>query len=120
MKPRGHSPATRFPGSSPGRSHGFALVVTLSLMILLTVIAVGLLTLNSISLRASSLGSATATARANARMAMLIAIAELQKAAGPDQRVTGAAALTQSGTTVIANPAWTGVWRSDNATSSPA
>ena len=35
---------------------GFALVITLSLMILLTVIAVGLLTLSAISLRASSQG----------------------------------------------------------------
>jgi hypothetical protein len=35
------------------QSRGFALVVTLSLMILLTIIAVGLLTLSSISLRAS-------------------------------------------------------------------
>jgi len=33
---------------------GFALVVTLSLMILLTIIAVGILTLSTISLRSSS------------------------------------------------------------------
>ena len=40
---------------------GFALVVTLSLMILLTIIAVGLLTLSSISLRSSSQGEAAAS-----------------------------------------------------------
>lgn len=50
MKPQLHSPQSR----------GFALVVTLSLMILLTIIAVGLLTLSSISLRASSQGNSTA------------------------------------------------------------
>ena len=45
---------------------GFALVVTLSLMILLTVIAVGLLSLSSISLRAFPQGQAVAVAQANA------------------------------------------------------
>ena len=45
---------------------GFALVVTLSPIILYTVIAVGLLTLSSISLRAYNSGQATA--RANASM----------------------------------------------------
>lgn len=67
---------------------GFALVVTLSLMILLTVIAVGLLTLSSISLRSSSQGGAMATARANARMALMLAIGDLQKQLGPDTRVS--------------------------------
>lgn len=47
---------------------GFALVVTLSLMILLTVIAVGLLTLSGISLRSSAQIDAMQAARANARM----------------------------------------------------
>ena len=47
---------------------GFALVVTLSLMILLTVIAVGLLSLSSISLRASTQDQAVAVAQANARV----------------------------------------------------
>ncbi len=98
-------------------SRGFALIVTLTLMILLTVIAVGLLSLSTISLRSSGNGSAQATARANARMAMIIAIGELQKAAGPDQAVTGPATLDNTGT--MPNPAWTGVWKSDNQSSQP-
>lgn len=67
---------------------GFALVVTLSLMILLTVIAVGLLTLSSISLRSASQGEAAAAARANARLALMMAIGELQKKLGPDSAIT--------------------------------
>jgi len=98
-------------------SRGFALIVTLTLMILLTVIAVGLLTLSSISLRATASGNAQATARANARMAMMIAIGELQKTAGRDQCVTGPATLGQTGP--VANPAWTGVWKSDDKDSTP-
>lgn len=97
-------------------ARGFALVVTLSLMILLTVIAVGLLTLSSISLRSSSQGDATATARANARMALMIALGELQKEAGPDQRITARAEILDAkpDTPVVDNVEqmhWTGVWK---------
>lgn len=98
---------------------GFALVVTLSLMILLTVIAVGLLSLSSISLRASTQGQAVAVAQANARLALMLAIGDLQKSLGPDQRITAAAEILPA-----ANPAapgrahWTGVW--DTSAFSPA
>lgn len=68
-------------------------MIVLSLMILLTLLAVGLLSLSSVALRASSQGSSMATARSNARLAMIIALGELQKAAGQDQRVTAPADL---------------------------
>jgi Tfp pilus assembly protein PilX len=44
----------RFAAMDHAKKQGFALIITLSLMILLTVIAVGLLTLSSISLRSSN------------------------------------------------------------------
>ena len=88
-------------------SRGFALVVTLSLMILLTLIAVGLLGLSAVSLRGSSQGVAQAEARANARMALMLAVGELQKNAGPDTRITAPADVIDS-----ANPPLTGVWKS--------
>lgn len=102
--------------SKPGIAHfssfkmrGFALVVTLSLMILLTVIAVGLLSLSSISLRSSSISNAQMMARANAKMAMMLAIGELQKQTGPDQRVTFTSEMPfGTSTTTPANPDWTG------------
>lgn len=86
---------------------GFALVVTLSLMILLTVIAVGLLGLSSISMRASSQGEASHMARSNARMALMLAIGELQKQAGLDTRVTARADILDA-----KNPLIVGVWKS--------
>jgi hypothetical protein len=100
---------------SPAHRRGFALVVTLSLMILLTVIAVGLLSLSAITLRSSSQGAAHATARANARLALILAIGELQKQAGPDQRVSASASLIGA----APNPNWTGVWRAEQQGSQP-
>ena len=94
----------RIPRRGPG---GFALVITLSLMVLLTVIAVGLLGLSSISVRSGGRGEAAAQARANARMALMMAIGELQKQAGPDTRVTARADILDAG-----NPPVLGVWKS--------
>ncbi len=79
------------PSSVRPQPRGFALVVTLSLMILLTVIAVGLLTLSSITLRSSSHGDAMQSARANARVALMMAIGDLQKQLGPDTRISATA-----------------------------
>ena len=62
------------------RPRGFALVVTLSLMILLTVIAVGLLSLASITLRSGSRVEAQQRAQANARLAMMLALGSLRSA----------------------------------------
>lgn len=93
----------------PAVKRGFVLVVTLSLMILLTVIAVGLLSLSSISLRSSRVSSAQMIARANAKLAMMIAIGELQKQTSPDQRVTFTSEVPLGNTSSApANPAWTG------------
>ena len=94
---------------NPQRQRGFALIVTLSLMILLTVIAVGLLSLSSISLRSSAQGGAMATAQANARLALMLAIGDLQKNAGPDQRITAPGGILDE---KAAHPNWIGVWDS--------
>ena len=89
-----HRPRSHRPRPTPffGRSRGFALIVTISLMVLLMVIGLGLLTLSAISMRSQRIGSAQSVARANARLALLIAIGDLQKHAGPDQRVTATGA----------------------------
>jgi len=99
------------PNSSKGRLHarGFALVISLSLMVLLTVLAIGLLTLSTVTLRTSAQGDALAVARANARMGLMLALGELQKHAGPDQRITARADILDENT---ANPRLTGVWKS--------
>lgn len=89
-------------------NRGFALVATLMLMILLTVIAVGLLSLGSISLRGTGDRAAGQIARANARMALLLALGELQKSAGDDRRITADGSIS----TDAKNPNVVGVWKS--------
>lgn len=92
------------------RHRGFALVVTLSLLILLTVVAVGLLSLSAISLRASSQGDAMSTARANARMALILALGALQKELGPDQRISAPGGQQLGEDDTSAGGQWLGVY----------
>ena len=92
--------------------NGFALVVTLSLMVLLTIIAVGLLGLSAISLRSSSQIMAQAEARANARLALALAIGDLQKHAGPDRAITATSEILATSAVPVAKPNTTGIWES--------
>lgn len=87
---------------------GFALVVTLSLLALLLLLAVGLLGLSAISLRSARTLEAQHEAEANARLALLMAIGELQKAMGPDQRVSARASAVVEG---AHQPHVLGAWR---------
>lgn len=111
---------TTFPVPSGGRGlrrSGFSLVITLSMLVLLTTVSVGLLGLASISLRTSGASEHRRIAQANARLALQLAIGALQKHAGDDRRVTGDAALLDSspdseGVDGVTEPHWTGVWRS--------
>lgn len=93
------------------------MVVTILLMVLLSILAVGMLSLSGVTLRSSSQSSAMTEARANARMALMIAIGELQKQMGPDQRISGNAAILDSNADTsaidgVTHPHWTGVWDS--------
>jgi hypothetical protein len=88
---------------------GFALVVTLSLMILLTIIAVGLLTLSSISLRSAGQGEAMAVARNNARLALMMALGDLQRSLGPDKAVSATSGILSA---TPGKPNVAGAWES--------
>jgi len=102
-----------FSGHRAPDARGFALVVTVSLLVLLSVIALGFLSLSAVSLRGSSLENAQMQARANARLALQMAIGELQRHAGPDTRVTAPASILDGDSaSSTAELAVTGVWKS--------
>lgn len=100
---------------------GFALIAALTLMILLVMVAVGLLSLASISLRAGGQNTARAEAEANARLALMLAIGELQQLLGPDQGITAPSGIfdTDPESTELAGMKHrhlTGVWQARSET----
>lgn len=115
------SPPT-FKGRRDADRSGFALVVTLSLIVLLAFLAVGALSLATGTMRTSAAAEAESVARANARMALSLALGELQKQMGPDQRVSANASILPEGESSgdggdedgagVSHPHWTGVWES--------
>ncbi|MFD0892341.1 hypothetical protein KBB96_13005 [Luteolibacter ambystomatis] len=100
------------------RVRGFSLVITLMMMMLLSILALGLLSLSTITLRASSQGTAQSVARSNARLALVMALGQLQTLAGPDTRATAPAAQQEVEASAggkaqgqqVAQPHWIGVW----------
>jgi type II secretory pathway pseudopilin PulG len=105
------------------KTRGFALIATILLMVLLAIITVGTLSLSVVTLRTGTQDSAQAKAQANARMALMIAIGELQKQVGPDQRITANGGILDNAATPAneaLHPHWTGVWDSWKANGPPA
>ncbi|MGC6459174.1 MAG: hypothetical protein ACON4R_12515 [Akkermansiaceae bacterium] len=95
-------------------ARGFALIATISVLLLLTMVAVAFLSLSAVTVRTSRLEWAQEEARANARLGLMVAIGEIQRELGPDQRiaVTGAILDNQPDTLAIEgveNPQWMGV-----------
>ncbi len=87
---------------------GFTLIITISLLALLTLVAVGVLSLSTVNMRTSAQSQARDLARSNARMALILAVGDLQKMLGPDGRVTSPSAQSQSAAS--AHAAWVGVY----------
>ena len=67
---------------------GFALITTLSVLVLLALIAVGLLSLSTVEMRTAGAGDSMARARANAKLGLSLALAEMQTMMGPDMRIS--------------------------------
>ena len=110
----------RTPGSGFGLvrragEKGFVLVAILLLIALSLVIIVTTSSISQIERKAVVNSSKEELARENALFALGVAMSQLQKEAGPDQRVTATADLfNTNGTSSVAQPYWTGVWKSYN------
>jgi len=96
--------------------NGFALVACTFLLALLLVLVFGLMGLSSIELQRATRDSYASMARANARLALAEAIGQLQRTAGPDQRVTATSEMLGEH---LPQSHWTGVWRSTLADGNP-
>jgi hypothetical protein len=86
------------------------LLITITLIAFLVLILVGLASFTRVETQVANNTQQMAQARQNALMALNIAMGELQRTAGPDQRVTAKADILPA--TVAAKQNWTGVWSS--------
>ena len=92
---------------------GFALIATMSVMVLLVMVSMGVMSLSKSQVRNSKNYSAKMEAQANARMALVMALGDLQKAMGPDQRVSAVADLLADdagNAPQDGRSRWVGVW----------
>ncbi|MBK1834659.1 hypothetical protein [Roseibacillus ishigakijimensis] len=88
---------------------GFALLVSVVILLFLSLLATGLLALSSLTLRGAHAEQDRQQARANARLALTMALGQLQVHLGPDQRVCAPSELF-AGAHAVSQPHWVGVW----------
>lgn len=117
MHRRKLAPANIFELARKRKKDGFALILALGLMALLLVLLLSLSTLSRMETGINEARSQHQQSRQNALLGLKIALGNLQKLAGPDQRVTARADLLGQGS---ANPYWTGVWATDVQNREPA
>lgn len=89
--------------------NGFALVIALSLMAFILLLLLSLTTMTRVESQTSRMQKELSMARGNALLGVQVALGNLQKLAGPDQRVTATADILDS----LSEPNhryWTGVW----------
>ena len=98
------------------RKRGFALILALALMSVTFLLVLSLISYVIVELRTAETRKASTLSRAHARLGLAVAIGELQKHVGPDQRVTATGSILDDDPYTpevdgVDNPYWTGVWR---------
>ena len=94
------------------KNRGFALVIALSMMSFVLLLLLSMSLLVSVETANAHNSKLRLLAKENARLGMLVAIGNLQRYAGPDQRVTARAQI-DAGSSKNA-VMWTGVWDSNS------
>lgn len=92
------------------RNGGFALLITITLLAFLVLLLVSLASLTRVETQVATNAQKLSLARQNAMLALNLALGNLQKTAGLDQRLTTRADLTSTAT--LRQPYLTGVWES--------
>ncbi len=93
------------------RSNGFALVISMLLMGMMVLLIMSVSMLTRVSAGLSSNQNEEVAARQNALLALNLAIGQLQKYAGPDQRTTARSDIDETlADTTTANGRWLGVY----------
>lgn len=91
----------------------FALLITVTLLAFLVLLLVSLASLTRVETQVASNNQQISQARQNALLALNIALGQLQKYAGPDQRITARSDMDPAlAVAVSANGRWTGVYGS--------
>ena len=98
--------------SSESPKRGFALVIALSLMSFVLLLVLSLSTLLQVENSTASTSGAQLEARMNAQLGAMIALGDLQRYTGPDQRVTARSdiLLAPGERGPAGQERWTGVW----------
>ena len=112
-------PQQRLP--QPGRKGGFAIIVALALMSAVLLLLLALTALTRVEAQSATTANHQLQAQQAALLGLHVALGELQKAAGPDQRVTATADVLDDLSNVytggldvpIGQNSWVGVWKSD-------
>ncbi len=94
---------------SPSCTDGFALIIALGLMSITLLTVLSLASLVRIQTGSEVHSIQEAQAKANARLALMLALGQLHKNAGPDQRVTARGEILQD-LSGDGTRHWTGVW----------
>ncbi|MEM1221945.1 MAG: hypothetical protein AAGH40_04220 [Verrucomicrobiota bacterium] len=108
-KPYKFMPTLKYiPTPATGKSAGFALVISLSLMAFILLLVLSMVTLMQVENTTSDVSKKQMQAQQNAILSLQIALGELQKNMGPDQRVSARADILDSSSSTRSNRI--GVW----------
>ena len=104
-------PLEKSKGNDSKVNKGFALISTIIIMSLLLMVSLGMLSMSATELKTSRVSDNQEEAKANAKMALMIAIGELQRTMGPDQRVDAQASIFDTNPETeqidgVKNPYW--------------
>src|SRR5687768_980468 len=89
-----NSPTSAPSRPARARREGFALLITITLLAFLVLLLVSLASLTRVETQVAANNQTLSQARQNALFALNVALGQLQKYSGPDQRVTARADIT--------------------------